>query len=80
MSLGALSAVLWHLARYGPAPQADEGTAAHLWQLLMAMQLPMVGFFALKWVPETPRRASVVLALQLAAAVVALLPVFLLGW
>jgi hypothetical protein len=44
------------------------------------MQLPMVGFFALKWVPETPRRASVVLALQLAAAVVALLPVFLLGW
>ena len=45
MSLGAVSVVLWHLARFGPARQADEGTAAHVWQLLMALQLPVVGFF-----------------------------------
>jgi hypothetical protein len=80
MSLVALSVVLVYLARHGPAPQPDEGTAAHLWQILMALQLPIIGFFTLRWMPETPRAASLVLALQLAAAIGAALPVFLLGW
>jgi hypothetical protein len=80
MSLLAMSVVLVYLARYGPAPQPDEGTAAHLWQILMALQLPIVGFFALRRIPEAPRAASLVLALQLGAAIGAALPVFLLGW
>jgi hypothetical protein len=80
MSLVALGVVLVYLARYGPAPQPDEGTAAHLWQILMALQLPIIGLFALRRMPETPRAASLVLALQLTAALGAALPVFLLGW
>ena len=80
MSLAALTAVLVHLALYGPAPQPDEGTTAHVWQILMAGQVPLVGFFALRWLPETPRSATLVIAVQLAAAVAAALPVFLLGW
>ncbi|HTM32129.1 MAG TPA: hypothetical protein VL263_12535 [Vicinamibacterales bacterium] len=80
MSLLALSVVLVYLARYGPAPQPDEGTAAHLWQILMVLQLPIAGFFALRWIPQAPRAASLVLALQLGAAIGAALPVFLLGW
>ena len=36
MSFGALGTVLIFVALHGTAPQADEGTAAHIWQLLMA--------------------------------------------
>lgn len=80
MSLAALSTVLVFLAVNGPAPQPDEGAAARVWQLLMAAQAPIVLFFALKWVPQAPRRAVPILALQVAAALTALAPVFLLHW
>src|SRR3989442_247647 len=80
MSFAALAVVLVHLAVSGPARQADEGTAAHLWQLLMAAQVPIVGFFAIRWLAESPRHALPVLALQAVAALAALAPVFLLNW
>ncbi len=80
MSVGALAVVLLYLAANGPAPQADEGAAAHIWQLLMAGQVPIVLFFAIKWLPRSPRPAALVLGLQIGAAVAALVPVFLLGW
>jgi hypothetical protein len=80
MSLGALATVLLYLAMNGPAPQADEGTAAHIWQLLMAGQVPIVAFFAIKWVPQVRRRAVSILVLQVMAAVAAAAPVFLLRW
>lgn len=80
MSLGALATVLLVLAWRGPEPQADEGAAAHIWQLLMAAQVPIVLFFAVRWVPESPRQAVPVLALQVGAALAAMAPVFLLHW
>jgi hypothetical protein len=80
MSGAALTIVLLYLWRYGPAPQPDEGAAAHLWQILMAGQLPIIGFFALEWLPEAPRSAALVIGLQLAAACAAALPVLVLGW
>ena len=80
MSLGALATVLVFLASNGPAPQADEGAAAHIWQLLMAAQLPIVLFFAIRWVPRSPRQAMPILALQAGAAIAAMLPVYLLHW
>ncbi len=80
MSLAALALVLGHLALNGPAPQVDEGTAAHLWQLLMAVQLPIVAFFAIKWLPLAPRQALLVLMLQAGAGLAALAPIFLLHW
>lgn len=80
MSLGALSVVLIFLALHGPAQQPDEGAAAHLWQLLMAGQLPIVLFFAIRWIPQDPRHAVPVLALQLLGALSAAAPVFLLRW
>jgi hypothetical protein len=36
MSLAALATVFVHITVSGTQPQADEGTAAHVWQLLMA--------------------------------------------
>ena len=80
MSLAALSIVLVFLAVRGPAPQKDEGAAAHMWQLLMVCQLPMIAFFAVKWIPQLPKQAIEVLGLQLLAAVAAIAPVFLLHW
>jgi hypothetical protein len=79
MSLTALTIVLWHIAVSGAAREADEGAAAHLFQLLMAGQIPIVAFFALKWLPRAPRQAAPVLVLQIAMALMALAPVFLLG-
>lgn len=79
MSLAALAVVLVHVALFGAAREADEGTAAHLWQLLIAGQLPVVAFFAARWLPRSPSQALPVLALQAGAGVAALSPVYLLG-
>ena len=80
MSFAALTVVLFHIIMSGTARQADEGTTAHLWQLLMAAQIPIVAFFAIRWLPHGPRFAVPVLALQLSAALAALAPVYLLNW
>jgi hypothetical protein len=79
MSLAALATVLVHITLYGTAREADEGTAAHIWQLLMAGQLPVVAFFAVKWLPRAPRPSLVVLSLQFVAGLAALFPVYWLG-
>lgn len=59
--------------------QPDEGAVAHLWQLLMAGQLPVLFFFAIKWLPRAPKQALCVLALQATAAFASLAPVFFLN-
>ena len=78
MSFAALATVLFHIAVYGVARKADEGPAAHIFQLLMAGQAPVVAIFAIRWLPRIPKQALLVLALQAGAALVALAPVFLL--
>ncbi len=80
MSLIALSIVLGYAVRFGTAPQPDEGTAAHLWQLMMGCQVPIVVYFAMRWVPRYGRRAIGVTAVQLAAACAAAFPVWWFGW
>ena len=79
MSCAALATVALHVARFGTAPEPDEGAAAHIWQLLMAAQVPVIAYFAYKWLPQSARAACTILALQFAAALAAMVPVFLLG-
>jgi hypothetical protein len=79
MSLTALTLVLLHVAIYGAAREADEGPTAHLWQLLMAGQLPILVYFAIKWLPRAPKQTLGVLALQAGAALASMAPVFFLG-
>jgi hypothetical protein len=79
MSLAALAIVLGHVAMFGAAREADEGTAAHLWQLLMAGQVPIIAFFVLRWLPQMPKQALQVLALQIIASLAALAPVYFLN-
>jgi len=76
MSFAALAIVLAHFILYGTAREADEGTAAHLWQLLMAGQAPIVAYFALRWAPIDVRRGAAILAVQIAAALAAMFPVW----
>lgn len=78
MSLAAPAIVLGHVAAFGAVREADEGAAAHLFQLFMTAQVPVVVFFAIKWLPRAPRQALLVLALQAGAALAALAPVFFL--
>jgi hypothetical protein len=78
MSLIALTMVLSFLAINGVVHQADEGTEAHIWQLLMAGQLPIVVFFAIRWLPRAPRQTLPVLLLQARAALASMAPVFFL--
>jgi acetylglutamate kinase len=78
MSLAALVTVLVYVAKYGVVGEPDEGAAAHIWQLLMAAQVPIIALFAIKWLPRAPRPALHILALQAAAALAALAPVYFL--
>ena len=54
MSVAALALVLGHISLFGVTHEADEGTTAHLWQLLMAGQTPVIAYFVLRWVPRSP--------------------------
>lgn len=76
MSLAALGVVLGRLALMGTTGSPDEGAAAHLFQLFIVGQLPIVVCFAIKWLQRTPKRALVVLAAQGLAVLVACAPVF----
>ncbi len=78
MSLAALVTLLVALAIGGVVRETDEGAAAHIWQLLMGGQIPIVAYFAIKWLPQAPRQALYVLALQAAAGLAAAAPVYLL--
>jgi hypothetical protein len=76
MSLTALTLVLVHITIFGAAREADEGTTAHLWQILMAGQMPVLAFFAIKWLPRAPKQTLCVLALQAGAVLASIAPVF----
>lgn len=80
MSLAAIAIIVMHIAFFGTAREADEGTSAHLWQLLMAGQMPIILFFAATSLPRSPRQALPVLALQFGAAFAAAFPVFYFNW
>jgi hypothetical protein len=75
MSLTALALVVGHISLYGVPREADEGATAHLWQILMAGQLPVLMFFAIKWLPRAFRPALGVLAMQAGAVLAAMTPV-----
>lgn len=59
MSLAALAIVLVSLALFGVTHEADEGATAHLWQLLMAGQVPIIGFFMLRWLAAGSQACAV---------------------
>jgi hypothetical protein len=65
-----------YLAIYGAVGQADEGTEAHLFQLLMPVQLVVMAYFALTWLPRAPRLATVIVTLQVIGTIALLAAVY----
>ncbi len=77
LSIGILVMEFSFLVFADPAqPQADEGVAAHLFQLWLVAEFFLVGFFAFRWVPQAPRQALPILALQVALVLAGMFPVF----
>jgi hypothetical protein len=77
MSLLALTMILGYLAMFGIVRNEDEGTPAHIFQLIMLAQLPIAGYFAIKWLPKQPKQSLIVLALQ---AVAWIIPIVTIMW
>jgi len=65
LSLAVFAVMLIFIATSGvPAPQPDEGTAAHLFQIWLLLEVLMISFFVFKWLPQKPRETLVVFAMQ----------------
>jgi hypothetical protein len=79
MSLAALGVVLIAIAIGAAKPEPDENAGAHIWQLLMVGQLPLLAWFALRWLRNDLKAGLSIVGLQIAAFVAALLPVWYLG-
>ena len=76
ISAGFLVALLVGLAQGTLVRQPDEDAAAHLFQILMPLQIVIILVFAVQWVPKRPGPATAVLCLQGAALVAVLAIVF----
>ena len=73
LSAAALAMVVGHFAIYGIAHEADEGTPAHVFQLLMIMQAPIIATFVVRGLDKAPVTTLQVLACQFVAAGAAIL-------
>ena len=81
LSMGMLAMTMYYIVKHGvgSAPNADEGAAAHFFQLWMMAEVVLIAFFAIKWLPETPRPGFAILAIQIVAVIIAAFPVFYFG-
>ncbi len=78
MSLTAMAEIVVYLAIFGLTQQEDEGAAAHIFQLLIALQIPVMLYFTVKWLPRFPKQAILVLLAQIAAIVAAITSIVIL--
>ncbi len=76
LPIGILLMLLITLATTGLVRQEDEGVQAHLFQLWLVVEVVMIAFFALKWVPRAPKQALLILLAQIIASLAACFPVF----
>ena len=78
LSLSALAMTVLVVAVNGVVREADEGTAAHLFQSFMAASFTVSVAFVIRWLARAPRQMLRILAIQIVAALLALAPVFYL--
>jgi len=70
MSFAALAMILVYVATFGIVQNQDEGAPARIFQLIMLAQLPIAGYFAVKWLPRQPKQSLMVLAIQAVAWII----------
>lgn len=78
MSFFALLLLLFHILLFGIQKSDDENTTARLFQLLLAGQLPIIGYFGIKWFPKNRKNVAQIILLQIIAAIIPILTVFFL--
>jgi hypothetical protein len=82
MSGAALADVLLYVVIFGTGQRAgevqDENGTAHIFQILITGEAPIIVFFAVRWLPADWRMGLRILVLQAAAILLALSPVYLL--
>jgi hypothetical protein len=77
MSLAALTFLLVYVAVFGNSYHSDEHTPGRIFQIVMAAQLPISAYFAIKWLPRRPKQSLLVLALQ---AIAWIIPIITVIW
>jgi hypothetical protein len=77
ISLAALTFLIGYVAIFGITHHtgADEGAPARIFQLLMVVQLPIIAYFAFRWLPKRPKQSLLILALQAGAWIVPIVTV-----
>ncbi len=76
MSLSVLALMLVVITHFGvPSRQEDEGTGAHLFQIWLLLEVFMITFFGVKWLPQKPSDALLILFMQIVAVLLACSPV-----
>lgn len=78
MSVTALSMVLVHWAIFGIVQETDEGTLAHIFQILIVAQIPVALYFFISWVNKKPKETFLIVVLQVVALLVAIVAVYFL--
>jgi len=80
MSFAELAMILVYVAINGFASSGngDEGTPARIFQLIMISQLPIAGYFAVKWLPKQPKQSLMVLAFQAVAWIIPIVTIIYL--
>nr|AKQ02398.1 hypothetical protein [uncultured Parcubacteria bacterium Rifle_16ft_4_minimus_37647] len=68
-----------YISMFGIVRQEDEGTGAHLFQLWLALEPFMLGFSAFKWFSSARKETLIILAIQIAVALLPISVVFSLG-
>jgi hypothetical protein len=78
LALVSLALLIGYLARFGVVHHEDEGGPARLFQLLLLVEAVGIAYFGLRWLPEAPRQAFVIVALQVLLAAVPVVTIILL--
>jgi hypothetical protein len=79
MSLCAFVVVIGAISIFGAVRRGDEGAAAHIFQLLIVGEAPVVAFVTLRWLRKDLKASLTVMAIQALMLALALLPVWYFG-
>jgi hypothetical protein len=81
LALTAAMLGVFYLALTGaipPGPTGDEGTAAHLFQIWLVLEVVLIAFFAIRWLPRSSKDTLLILVLQLCGVFAVCFPVWYL--
>lgn len=65
---------------HGMQPTEDEGTVAHIFQLLVLSELVIIGIFVINFFPKEPKATIKILILQILALIFVCAPVFIFNF